>query len=66
MESFQGFNSTLQREHFNENYIESDKYPEARFSGKVIEDIDFSKDGTYIIRAKGNFYNPRRFTGENH
>lgn len=55
MESFDGFNSSLQKEHFNENYIESDKYPEAVFNGKIIEDVDLSKDGTYTVRAKGNF-----------
>jgi hypothetical protein len=55
MQTFEGFNSALQKEHFNENYIESNKYPEATFSGKIIEDIDFTKDGTYTVRAKGNF-----------
>lgn len=54
MNSFKGFNSPLQREHFNENYLESSKYPDASFSGKIIEDIDFTKDGEYSIRAKGN------------
>lgn len=52
--SFTGFNSPLQREHFNENYMESIQYPGASFNGKIIEDIDFTKDGTYTIRAKGN------------
>lgn len=52
--SFSGFNSLLQREHFNENYLESDKYPTASFSGKIIEDIDFSTDGIFTLRAKGN------------
>ena len=52
--SFTGFNSPLQKEHFNENYLESVLYPSASFSGKIIEDIDFTKDGTYEIRAKGN------------
>ncbi len=55
MESFEGFNSSLQKEHFNENYIESNKFPEAAFSGKIIEDVDLTKDGNYTIRAKGNF-----------
>lgn len=50
--SFRGFNSQLQEEHFNENYLES-KTPKCTFSGKIIDDIDFNKDGTYIIRAKG-------------
>lgn len=51
--SFEGFNSGLQRIHFNENYLESAVYPEASFKGKIIEDIDFTKDGRYEIRAKG-------------
>ncbi len=51
--SFKGFNSPLQKEHFNENYLESGKYPDAFFKGKIIEEVDFGKDGTYTIRAKG-------------
>lgn len=51
--SFDGFNSPRQKEHFNENYMESDRFPVAIFSGKIIEDIDISKDGEYTIRAKG-------------
>ena len=53
MRSFQGFNSPLQKEHFNENYVESDKFPEASFKGKIIEDQDLTVDGTYELRAKG-------------
>lgn len=52
--TFKGFNSPLQQEHFNENYLESDKYPRASFEGKIIEDIDLKRDGLYNIRAKGN------------
>jgi hypothetical protein len=52
--SFEGFNSGLQKIHFNENYIESVNYPEASFKGKIIEDIDWAKDGQYEVRAKGN------------
>jgi hypothetical protein len=51
--SFQGFNSSLQRDHFNENYLETEKYPTASFTGKIIEQIDWSADGTYEVRAKG-------------
>ena len=53
VKTFEGFNSPLQREHFNENYMESKKYPKASFAGKIIESIDFQKDGTYSVRAKG-------------
>lgn len=52
--SFQGFNSSLQREHFNESYLESEKVPTASFSGKIIEKIDFANDGVYEVRAKGD------------
>lgn len=51
--TFEGFNSALQREHFNENYMESEKFPNSSFSGKIIETIDFSAEGTYNVRAKG-------------
>lgn len=51
--SFQGFNSPLQREHFNENYLESDKYERATFTGKIIENVDASTNGKFEIRAKG-------------
>jgi polyisoprenoid-binding protein YceI len=53
MNSFRGFNSPLQQEHFNENYVETGIYPDASFSGKIIEDDDLTKDGDYIVRAKG-------------
>src|SRR5579859_6078511 len=54
IQSFEGFNSNLQREHFNENFMETDKYFEATFAGKIIEPIDFTRDGIYDVRAKGN------------
>lgn len=53
IQSFKGFNSDLQRQHFNDNYMESSKYPRATFVGKIIEQIDFGKDSTYLVRAKG-------------
>ena len=51
--SFQGFNNPLQKDHFNENYMESNLYSNATFSGKIIENIDFTQEGTSSIRAKG-------------
>ncbi|HMQ46105.1 MAG TPA: YceI family protein [Saprospiraceae bacterium] len=51
--SFEGFNSPLQKEHFNENYLESRKYKTATYLGKMIEKPDFTQDGDYIIRTKG-------------
>ncbi len=51
--TFQGFNSDIQRTHFLENYMEHKRYPQATFTGKIIEDIPFDTPGTYIVRAKG-------------
>ncbi len=55
IDSFDGFNSGLQKEHFRENYMETGKFQKATFKGKLIEDIDFKKPGTTMIRAKGVF-----------
>lgn len=52
--SFEGFNSPLQREHFNENYMQSDVFPNAVFKGRIIEAADLGKFATYRVRAKGN------------
>lgn len=52
-QTFEGFNSSLQRDHFNEKYLESEKYPEAVFNGTITDEFDFSKDGTYALNAKG-------------
>ncbi|MEZ4903799.1 MAG: YceI family protein [Spirosomataceae bacterium] len=49
------FPNKLMQEHFNENYIESEKYPKAVFKGKISETIDFTKEGTYDVSATGNF-----------
>jgi hypothetical protein len=52
-ETFKGFNSPLQQEHFYENYIEAKTYPISKFEGKIIEQVDLKQDGVYSIRAKG-------------
>jgi len=54
VQTFRGFNSELQREHFNEKYMESEKYPRVSFTGKIIEQVDYTMDGTYEVRAKGD------------
>ncbi len=54
IKTFKGFKIYTQQKNFNENYLESDKYPQAVFEGKIIEDIDLRRDGFYNIRAKGN------------
>ncbi len=53
MATFEGFNSPLQKEHFNENYLETKTHRKSSFSGKIIEEVDLTKDGTYTVRAKG-------------
>jgi len=49
------FKKALMQEHFNENYVESNKYPNATFRGKVtnIEEIDFKKAGTSAANIEG-------------
>lgn len=51
--TFEGFNSDLQRTHFNENYLETKRYPRISFIGKIIEMVDWDETGTYELRAKG-------------
>jgi polyisoprenoid-binding protein YceI len=48
------FKSGLMEEHFNENFLESDKYPHAIFKGKINETIDYSKDGEHKVTVTGN------------
>ncbi|MFN4235252.1 MAG: YceI family protein [Bacteroidia bacterium] len=47
------FEKPLMEEHFNENYMESDKYKTADFKGKINENIDFTKDGEYDVTVSG-------------
>ncbi len=49
------FEKKLMQEHFNENYMESNKYPNAVFKGEIVnvKDINLSKDGSYNVLAKG-------------
>lgn len=47
------FPNKLMEEHFNENYMESEKYPISTFKGKFLENIDGEKDGTYEVTVKG-------------
>jgi polyisoprenoid-binding protein YceI len=50
------FRRALMQEHFNENYMESDKYPKSTFKGKVadISKVDFDKNGTYNVNVSGD------------
>ncbi|RYY89266.1 MAG: YceI family protein [Chitinophagaceae bacterium] len=48
------FRSGLMKEHFNENYLESDKYPECTFRGNFAGPVDLTKDGDYPVTATGD------------
>jgi hypothetical protein len=50
------FPKPLMQEHFNENYMESSKYPKSTFRGKINEKTDLSKDGVYKVTCTGLLY----------
>lgn len=54
MKSFE-FRVALMQEHFNENYMESDDFPKADFTGKItnLADVDFTKNGSYPAEVSG-------------
>lgn len=49
------FEKKLMQEHFNENYLESEKYPKATFKGRILNytKVDFSVDGLYEVKVEG-------------
>jgi polyisoprenoid-binding protein YceI len=49
------FEQALMREHFHENYLESEKFPKAIFKGQIINStqVNYSKNGTYEVNVKG-------------
>jgi len=50
------FEKALMEEHFNENYMESDKFPKSTFRGKItnLSSVDFSKPGKYDVTVEGD------------
>lgn len=54
MKAFQ-FKKALMQEHFNENYVESHKYPKASFKGKILNlsEVDFTQDRLYNLQLEG-------------
>ncbi len=50
------FDRALMEEHFNENYMDSDKFPKASFKGKItdLKSVDFSKAGSYEVMVEGD------------
>jgi YceI-like domain len=49
------FKKALMQEHFNTDYIESNKFPKAEFKGQVINnsEINCTTNGTYTTKVKG-------------
>lgn len=47
------FEKSLMEEHFNSDYMESDKYPRAVFKGKINETIRLSQDGSFPVTVTG-------------
>lgn len=50
--SFQ-FKKKLMQEHFNENYMESEKYPLSEFKGKIDEPAKLAENGTHYLNVSG-------------
>ena len=50
------FDKALMEEHFNENYLESSKFPKATFKGKVtnLSSINLHQSGKYPAIVKGD------------
>ena len=49
------FEKKLMQQHFNENYVESDKFPKGEFKGSIINnsEVNYTKDGSYSAKVKG-------------
>lgn len=50
------FEKALMQQHFNENYMESDKYPNSTFSGTIkdFKKIDLTRNGTHQVEVTGD------------
>ena len=53
LNSFKGFNCPLLTYFFRANCMETTSYPYATFTGQILDEADYSKDGEYYVRAKG-------------
>ena len=49
------FENALMEEHFNENYLESDKFPKAIFKGSIANpaQVKWTEDGVYPVKVQG-------------
>lgn len=48
------FKKSLMQKHFNEKYMESDKFPKATFSGYITSISDLKTVGNHIVKVKGD------------
>jgi hypothetical protein len=50
------FERALMQDHFNENYMESDKFPKASFKGSIVNnnEVGYTKNGSYPVQLKGD------------
>lgn len=49
------FERALMMEHFNENYVETEKFPKSTFAGAIVNnsEVNYGKDGSYAVKVKG-------------
>lgn len=49
------FEKATMEEHFNDDYMESSKFPKSDFKGRItnINDVKFEKNGTYNVKVSG-------------
>ncbi len=49
------FKKALMQEHFNDRHMESDKYPQSTFKGRITNnsDVKYDQNGTYTANVKG-------------
>lgn len=50
------FKKALMQEHFNDKYMQSDSFPNAKFKGSIadIQKVNFNKDGAYPVKVSGD------------
>lgn len=50
------FEKKLMQQHFNENYVESEKFPTSTFKGVITNNnkVDYTKPGSFSVNVKGD------------
>ena len=48
------FDKSLMKEHFNEKYLESDKYPDASFRGKIMDKLLLTPGKSTVVGISGD------------